>query len=92
MWMIKLMLNLIFIVLAVFSIYFLVLGRKYEDDVNKGALSFMLLGLVFFILYNLSLVYDFFGFGSNLLSTNARMLFSLLVPISFIVGIGYLKK
>ena len=89
--MIELTFNFIFILLLIVSIIFLAAGRKHEGMSDKKTLNFFLLGLIFFILYNLSFIFTYFALAPGVM-VSSTILLSLLTALSFTLGVSTLKK
>lgn len=89
--MINLLLDAFSVAFVFLTFYFVMLGRKYEDEVEKHAINFFMLGLMFLALRIIGEVAAEIGVRTALLSTPLTALFSILVPLCFVIGLSYVK-
>lgn len=89
--MIDLLINAISVALIFLTFYFVITGRNYEDQVEKHAISFFMLGLLFAAFRIGAEIASANGVHTILLSTKVAAVLTVLTPLCFIIGLKYMR-
>jgi len=89
--MIELILDAFSIALVFLTFYFIMLGRNYEDEVEKNAINFFVLGLLFVAFRIGAEIAMYVGVHSYLLNKPFVSIFTVLTPLFFILGLRSMK-
>ena len=73
------------------TFYFIMLGRHYEDEVEKNTINFFLLGLLLIVFRIGSQAASYVGVQSYVLNIHVAAVFTILTPLCFILGLLSLK-
>ena len=88
--MIDLLINAFSIALIFLTFYFVITGRGYEDQVERHAISFFMLGLLFTAFRIGAEIASANGVHTTLLSLRVAAILTVLTPICFIIGLKYI--
>lgn len=89
--MIELILDAFSIAFVFLTFYFIMLGRHYEDEVEKNTVNFFVLGLLLIVFRIGAQAAAYVGVESYLLNTQAAAVLTILTPLCFIIGLRYMK-
>ncbi len=89
--MIDLLVNAFSIAFIFLAFYFVIADRGYEDQVERRAISYFMLGLLFAALRIGAEIASSIGVHTALLSTQAAAALAVLTPLCFIIGLKYIK-
>jgi len=80
------------IIVIFFIIYFVLMGRKNDEDLDKTPISFFILGLFFLVLKIAASIVTGFGASTIILNAKTAGIYSFMVPLCFFIGSLLLRK
>lgn len=89
--MIELILDAFSIAFIFLTFYFIMLGRHYEDEIEKSTINFFVLGLLLIVFRIGAQAAAYVGVNSYVLNTQAAAALTVLTPLCFILGLLSLK-
>ena len=89
--MIELILDAFSIALVFLTFYFIMLGRHYEDEIEKSTINFFMLGLLLIVFRIGAQAAAYVGVKSYIFNTHVAAVFTILTPLCFIIGLMCLK-
>lgn len=90
--MIEILINALSLAFVFLTFYFIIKGRGYEDLVERHAISYFMLGLLFVAFRIGSEIAVYTGFTSYLLNNYAAAALTILTPLCFIIGLKDIKE
>ena len=72
--------------------YFVLMGRKNNEDLDKLPLSFFILGLLFLMFSLMTSISLALGVETLLLNSTSKHIYVFLTPLSFFIGSLILRK